>query len=111
MKFSTKTSPIRKIDDALTIIDLFSGGKLSFDCVISRINGKHGFFTNKVSDRGYYILSGDGVVIVDDAEFKVTKGDFLAIEKGKKHGVIGNLEMLVITSPPFSVLNEIHSES
>ena len=110
MKFSTKTSSTRKIDDVLTIIDLFPGENFSFDCVISKLTGEHGFFTNKVSDRGYYILSGDGVVIIDNEEFKVAKGDFLAIKKGKRHGVVGNLEMLVITAPPFSVENEVHSE-
>lgn len=110
MKCSVDASPVRKIDDTLSIVDFFPAKNMSFDCVLSKLSGKHGFCTNKVSDRGYFILSGSGVAIVEDEEFRVSKNDFVVIEKGKKHGIIGNLEFLVITSPPFCAANEVHSD-
>jgi|GEM_PF-3012203 len=38
----------RKVDDALTIVDLFDGNNFGFDFVVAELNGQHPTVINKL---------------------------------------------------------------
>lgn len=66
MKISRKDALVRNVDDSLIIEELFNGKDFKFDFVISTLNGSHPRHTNHVSDRAYFILSGNAKVTVGD---------------------------------------------
>lgn len=106
MKISEKDAPLRKVDEALTIVSLFNGENFKFDCVIGKLNGHHPKVINTVSDRAYYILEGEGQINVDSVVYDVAAGDLIVIKQNQVHGVDGNLKYLIITAPPFNPANE-----
>lgn len=106
MLYSIKSSKMRKIDDSLSIVDLFSKKEVNFDLVIAQINGNHPKIKNFVSQRVYFILEGSATVKVEKNEFVVNKNDLVFIEKGQTHTIKGNAKYLIITTPPFEPQNE-----
>lgn len=60
---------------------------------------------HRTSDEVYYILSGQGVVVVGGKQHKVTRGDVVLIPAGVEHfalAVGGPLELLCICAPPYT---------
>ena len=106
MKFSVDSATRRKVDDALTIIDLFDGREFKFDFVIAELDGNHPTVVNKVSDRVYYVLEGEGVVTVGSRELAVAKGELVTISSNTPHSIKGKLSYIVVTAPKFAPENE-----
>jgi mannose-6-phosphate isomerase-like protein (cupin superfamily) len=106
MKLSLATSAVRKVDKVLTIHDLFDGRNFSFDFVVADLNGNHGAYVNQVSDRVYFILSGQGTVVVGSEKYDVVKDDLIVVNKNTPHLIAGELSFLIITAPPFDPANE-----
>lgn len=106
MKISEQDAPLRKVDEALSITSLFDGKGFNFDCVIGQLSGHHPKVVNKVSDRMYFILEGEGTISVDSNIYSVSKGDLITIKKNQVHGLDGFLKYLIVTGPPFNPQNE-----
>ena len=106
MKYSVSDSEVRVVDNMLTITDLFKGKGFSFDCVIANLNGVHPTVINHQSDRMYFVLEGEGEVVVGENRYRVAKHDAIEIRKETTHSISGELSYLIITAPPFDPSNE-----
>lgn len=106
MIISRKDATLVEVDDATTIESLFDGKDFAFDVVIGRLNGNHPKLINHVSDRAYFILSGElDIQVGEDIHHAVTH-DLILVPRNTPHGVEGKGEYLIITSPPFDPQNE-----
>ncbi len=105
-KISSKDAKTRQIDDSLLIAELITSKEFSFDLVEGRLVGKHPALKNRVSDRAYYVLDGEGSIRVGDEVYGVVAGDIVQVPRGMVHALSGDLRYLIITSPPFSPENE-----
>jgi len=59
---------------------------------------------HRTSDEVYYVLSGDGTVVVAGCETAVRPGDVVLIPAGAEHWVASGhrgLELLCLCSPPY----------
>lgn len=106
MKISRDEALTRRVDDAVEIVSMFNGKDFPFDLVISKIDGSHPPVVNLVSDRAYFILSGEHQVRVGDTVAEGRPHDLFLIPKGTPHGVTGRGELLIVTSPAFDPANE-----
>jgi mannose-6-phosphate isomerase-like protein (cupin superfamily) len=67
-----------------------------------RINGHHGRMVCNVSDRLYYIISGQGRFDIDGEEpGDVGPGDFVLIPSGVPYVFDGEMDYLVMNGPAF----------
>jgi mannose-6-phosphate isomerase-like protein (cupin superfamily) len=106
MKISRKDAVIRKIDDSLTIESLFDGKDFKFDVVIGKISGHHPKLINHVSDRAYFVLKGEVDIHVGDTTHHAVTHDLVLVPADTPHGIDGEGEYLIVTSPPFAPQNE-----
>lgn len=69
---------------AMTIkINLKSGGRLTYHC-------------HELRDESWNIISGNGIVVLDEQEQRVEKGSVVTIPKGTKHTLIAETDLCVI---------------
>jgi mannose-6-phosphate isomerase-like protein (cupin superfamily) len=106
MKKTTAHADVRQVDDSLQITDLFDGKEFAFDFVIGILNGAHPPTINRVSDRVYYVMDGEGCATVGDQTHIVGPGDLVVIKAGTPHSISGDLRYVIVTSPPFLPENE-----
>ncbi len=70
---------------------------------LSRLNGRvpdSGWMRNKVCNEIYYVISGSGILFIEDKRYKLKAGDVFLIEPGKKFYVVAkNLHLALPTSP------------
>jgi mannose-6-phosphate isomerase-like protein (cupin superfamily) len=59
------------------------------------------------TDEIYYILSGEGTMILDDERIDVHPGVVVYVPRGMRHKAVGKLTVLLVCIPP-GVLNDIH---
>lgn len=59
------------------------------------------------TDEFYYVVEGNGSMIIDGEEVPVSKGDAIHIPRGAAHKAVGNISVLVICVPQ-GVMNDIH---
>ncbi|MFP6858970.1 MAG: cupin domain-containing protein [Roseibacillus sp.] len=59
------------------------------------------------TDEIYYIIDGEGVLVLDDEEVKVHKGVVVYVPRGVKHKAVGKLTVLTVCIPR-GVLNDVH---
>jgi len=85
---------------------MLSDKDFSFDFVIADLDGEHPAHINKISDRIYFILEGEGRVSVGGEISAVVKDDLVKIPKNTVHSIEGKLRYVIITSPPFDPRNE-----
>ena len=74
------------------------------------LSGIHSKVKNIVSERIYYVLDGQGEIAVGEENYQVKAGDLVFVKPNEIHGLTGNMEYLVITSPPYTPENEITIE-
>ncbi|WP_420640506.1 cupin domain-containing protein [Candidatus Leptofilum sp.] len=107
MIFKAKEMPVNQIDAQMTIVQYSSvDHSKKFNVVKGVLSGKHGLTINNRSDRAYYILNGNGKVTVGEEIFDVGKDDLVIIPSGFAHGLVGDLEFLIITAPAFDPADE-----
>ena len=56
---------------------------------------------HKKTDEYYYVLSGEGKLVIDEEDVPVQAGDVIWIKPGHMHRAEGDLESLIIGIPPF----------
>ena len=59
------------------------------------------------TDEFYYVIDGQGTVLLDENEIELRTGVVVYIPRGVKHKAIGKLTVLTICIPP-GVLDDIH---
>jgi mannose-6-phosphate isomerase-like protein (cupin superfamily) len=59
------------------------------------------------TDEFYYIITGQGTMILDDAEIELHAGVVVYVPRGVKHKAMGNLTVLTICIPR-GVLDDVH---
>jgi mannose-6-phosphate isomerase-like protein (cupin superfamily) len=59
------------------------------------------------TDEFYYVIDGQGSMILDDEEIELHQGVVVYVPRGTKHKAIGKLTVLTICIPP-GVLDDIH---
>lgn len=77
---------------------------------IIELNGNNKKLKDKVSDRCYFVLDGEGVFVIEDVEYSVKKGDLVFIPKGTIYSDSGNLEMLSFSTPSFDPSNTEYAD-
>jgi mannose-6-phosphate isomerase-like protein (cupin superfamily) len=96
----------RKGDKICTVFEYdFPSKTLGF--ATAKINGRHpekGRIINTKCDIIYYVVSGKGLVNVNNKKYPLTKGDTIFIKKGSPYFVIGqNLNIILPTSPAWTL--------
>jgi len=101
------------VDDNTEITDLFEAPEgANFDSVISEVDGYHPDgdrgkkIFNKRSQKGYYVLEGEGKIFVGDEVHEVEKGEFVFVPEKTEHALEGEFKALIVTSPPFDPEDE-----
>jgi mannose-6-phosphate isomerase-like protein (cupin superfamily) len=59
------------------------------------------------TDEFYYIIDGQGKMVVDEEEIELHRGVVVYVPRGVKHKAIGNLTVLTICIPR-GVLHDVH---
>lgn len=59
------------------------------------------------TDEFYYIIDGQGTMILDEEEIELHKGVVVYVPRGVKHKARGKLTVLTICIPP-GVLHDVH---
>ena len=62
---------------------------------------------HELTDEFYYVIDGQGTMILDEAEIELHTGVVVYIRRGVKHKAVGNLKVLTICIPR-GVLNDVH---
>jgi len=57
---------------------------------------------HKVATELYYVLEGEGAVVLDGVEYPVRKGSMVHIPPGVVHGAVGRMRVLVVGIPDIS---------
>jgi mannose-6-phosphate isomerase-like protein (cupin superfamily) len=70
-------------------------------CQIETEKGHETTLIEHKCDFVYYILNGEGYFVIDSQNENCTKGDLVVIPAGLKFRYVGNLKMLLITTPAF----------
>jgi mannose-6-phosphate isomerase-like protein (cupin superfamily) len=59
------------------------------------------------TDEVYYVISGEGAMVLDDEEIELHEGVVVYVPRGVKHKAVGKLTVLTVCIPR-GVLNDIH---
>ena len=59
------------------------------------------------TDEFYYVIEGQGTMILDDDEIELHSGVVVYVPRGVKHKAIGNLTVLTVCIPR-GVLDDVH---
>jgi mannose-6-phosphate isomerase-like protein (cupin superfamily) len=59
------------------------------------------------TDEFYYIIAGQGTMILDDDQIELHQGVVVYVPRGVKHKAIGNLTVLTVCIPR-GVLDDVH---
>ncbi len=59
------------------------------------------------TDEFYYVIDGEGTMLLDDEEIELHKGVVVYIPRGIKHKARGNLKVITICIPR-GVLDDVH---
>jgi len=59
------------------------------------------------TDEFYYVIDGQGTMILDDEEIELHQGVVVYVPRGVKHKAVGNLKVLTICIPR-GVLADVH---
>lgn len=62
---------------------------------------------HKRTDEFYYVIDGEGTLVVDDEEIELHKGVVVYIPRGVKHKAKGRLTVLTLCVPR-GVLDDVH---
>lgn len=59
------------------------------------------------TDEFYYVIDGQGTMVLDDEAIEVRRGMVIYVPRGTRHKAVGKLTVLTICIPP-GVLDDIH---
>lgn len=87
------------------IKEMYRGENYSTALVRMKAGKTSGEHYHKKMDETYHVLSGEGTFYCDGSEYKLRPGTAVNIQPGERHKTFAKseLEILVITSPAFTV--------
>lgn len=94
--------------DVIKLINPDNSGAQTLSCVIVtlRPSAESETHYHKRREEIYYVLEGEGLLIVDSNKYDITKGMTAFIPPGTSHKVINKgtkpLRLFVVGSPPYS---------
>jgi len=106
MVFKFKDIPAHKIDETLSIVNLFSFPDKDFTFVVGELDGFHGTIVNSKNQKYYYIIDGEAKVVIENETYDVSKGDFVCIDKNQKHSIEGKVTFGILCLPPYDFNSE-----
>jgi len=56
---------------------------------------------HKVMEEIYYVLEGEGAILLDGERVPICAGDAVVIRPGVRHHSEGDIEVLILCSPPY----------
>ena len=56
---------------------------------------------HKVLEEVYFVLKGEGVMVLNGERFPIAEGDAVVVRPGVRHHSEGEIEVLIICCPPF----------
>ena len=59
------------------------------------------------TDEVYYVIDGEGTMVLDDEEIELHKGVVVYVPRGVKHKAVGRLTVLTVCIPR-GVLDDVH---
>ena len=59
------------------------------------------------TDEVYYVIDGEGTMVLDDEEIELHKGVVVYVPRGVKHKAVGRLTVLTVCIPR-GVLHDVH---
>ena len=59
------------------------------------------------TDEVYYVIDGEGTMVLDDEEIELQKGVVVYVPRGVKHKAVGRLTVLTVCIPR-GVLHDVH---
>ena len=59
------------------------------------------------TDEFYYVIDGEGTMVLDDEEIELHKGVVVHVPRGVKHKAVGRLTVLTVCIPR-GVLHDVH---
>jgi mannose-6-phosphate isomerase-like protein (cupin superfamily) len=59
------------------------------------------------TDEFYYVIDGQGTMVLDDDEIELHRGVVVYVPRGVKHKAVGKLTVLTVCIPP-GVLSDVH---
>ena len=62
---------------------------------------------HETTDEVYYVIEGEGTMVLDDEEVELHRGVVVYVPRGVKHKAIGRLTVLTVCIPG-SVLHDVH---
>ena len=100
---------VEPIRDACGLIrELYKSSALSISTV--EVIGKARKHKHEKMEEIYYVEDGNGSVVIEEEVIDLKQGDLISIPKHKWHYLQGNLEVIVINSPPYDVSDVIYAE-
>jgi mannose-6-phosphate isomerase-like protein (cupin superfamily) len=75
-------------------------------CLIETEKGHESTIIEHKCDFVYYILEGKGYFIINDEKEECEKGDLVVVPSGSRFRYVGELKMLLITTPAFYLEQE-----
>ena len=82
--------------------ELFNSDDPSVSIANIRLSGKNEKNKNIGSDMFYYVTEGEGMFVINDKKYPVSKGSLVCIPMGAVYQDSGNLTMLSISVPKFN---------
>ena len=112
-----KKDSLKPIDfSGLKIYDFTEGLELSSSFAMIQIppNSQHSESWSTRSDKYYFVINGEIQFILEEKEFKLSKGDFCIVEKGQhfsyKNIQKKNANLILIHTPNFNINYEKFKE-
>jgi mannose-6-phosphate isomerase-like protein (cupin superfamily) len=62
---------------------------------------------HETTDEVYYVIDGEGTMVLDDEEIELHRGVVVYVPRGVKHKAIGRLTVLTVCIPR-GVLHDVH---
>jgi mannose-6-phosphate isomerase-like protein (cupin superfamily) len=89
--------------------DYFSGDADELEILHEKTeNGHLEEYYNKECTFYYYVIDGEGSFFLDREEIEVESGDLVVAEPETKVYYLGDMEILLISQPPWSQEQEVH---
>jgi len=80
---------------------------LNYSVVRTHLDGSHPYMKNLVSDRTYYLISGQAEFVFEEDCISLHSGEMLVIPKNVKYSFSGKFDAILIDSPAFEPHNDI----
>ena len=101
MKFPAKSGPEFQLEGIKGYASTSASGLKSIDASYLIIDGRRPLTKTTVSDRIFFVHSGDGTFTIAGKAIPVTTGDFVVIPKNSPFEYLGTMILVEFAAPAF----------